>query len=109
MLTRLADIEGYSINATDKVDLGHIDTCYFDDHNWIIRYLLIGTGTWLPGRTVLGAPQWIDWIDWLNRKVEVEVTAEEIEKSPEYDPEELIDREYEIKLYEHYGREAYRE
>lgn len=68
---------------------------------------MVEIGTWLSGRTVLVPPHWIDWIDSPNRSVEIELTAEEIRQSPEYDPHTEIDREYEIKLHEHYARETY--
>jgi hypothetical protein len=37
----------------------------------------------------------------------VNVSKEQIENSPEYDPASPINREYEIRLYDFYGRPYY--
>ena len=37
----------------------------------------------------------------------VSVTREQIKKSPEYDPSGPVERDYETRLHDHYGRPSY--
>ena len=52
MLKTFSDLRGYSIRAADG-DLGTVKDVYFTDLSWIVRYLVVDTGHWLPGRRVL--------------------------------------------------------
>ena len=79
-----------------------------EDHNWTIRYMIIDTRNWLPGgRKVLVSPTWIGSVDWLENKVKVDLTVEQIKQAPEYDPAAPVNRAYEVKLYDFYGRPKY--
>jgi hypothetical protein len=104
-LRSMKDVTGYSIEATDG-DLGHVHDFVVDDDSWTIRYMIIDTGNWLPGKKILLAPTWISRVDWKNSKVYVNLSRESIKTGPELDPERL-DREYETQLYKHYGQPNY--
>ena len=56
MLRSASHLKGTTIAATDG-DIGSIQDLYFDDLTWTIRYLVVDTGTWLPGRQVLISPR----------------------------------------------------
>lgn len=99
-------VSGYDIHAVDG-EIGHVTDYLVDDKDWVIRYLLVDTRDWLPGRTVLVSPQWIERVDWSETAVHVTLTRAEIETSPEHDPEEPPEREYELLLYKHYERRGY--
>jgi uncharacterized protein YrrD len=105
-LHRTREVTGYYIQAEDG-DIGHVEDFIFDDESWHIRYVEVDTANWLPGRKVIIAPQWIKAVDWFDSKVHVALTRAGVEKSPEYKPDQLINREYESRLYEHYGRPKY--
>ena len=60
----------YEIQASDG-ELGHVDDYIFDDETWTIRYLVVDTKNWLPGRKVLVAPLWIENINWAEAKVHI--------------------------------------
>ena len=49
---------------------------------------------------------WIENISWMESSVQVGLTREQIKGSPEYD-ETRVDRDYETRLHEHYGRPVY--
>jgi uncharacterized protein YrrD len=100
------DVSGHSIQATDE-KIGEVDDFIVDDENWTIRYFIIDTGNWLPGKKVLIAPQWIDRISWEDSKVFVNVTADSIKNAPEYDETVDLTRTYETSLYDYYGRKGY--
>lgn len=98
------EVKGYDSHARDG-KIGHVDDFIVDDDLWMVRYLIVNTRDWLPGgRRVLISPRWIKNVDWLESKVVVGMQKEEIENSPEFNPDAPINREYEIRLYDYYGR-----
>jgi hypothetical protein len=99
-------VEGYAIEALDG-EIGHVADFVVDDEVWAIRYLLVDTRNWWPGKKVLISTQWIERISWEESKVFINLTREAIQKWPEYTEGSLINRDYEIKLHRHYDREGY--
>ncbi|MDA3800333.1 MAG: DUF1566 domain-containing protein [Kiritimatiellae bacterium] len=69
--------------------------------------IVVNTHNWLSGKKVLISPTWIDSIDWAEKKVKVDLPREKIKDSPEYDPSDLVNREYDVRLYDFYGRPKY--
>ena len=100
------EVEGYRIQASDE-EIGHVEDFILDDEMWVLRYLVIDTRNFLPGRKVLITPSWISDIDWALREVKVDVTAEAVRNSPTFDPDAPINQEYEKRLYDFYGRPVY--
>jgi len=100
------DVDGRRIHATDG-EIGHVDDFIIDDETWTIRYLVINTQNWWPGKKVLISPEWIDHIAWDEFKVYVNVLREKIKASPEYTDETELNRDYEHGLHEHYERRGY--
>jgi uncharacterized protein YrrD len=105
-LHRTREVTGYYIEAEDG-DIGHVEDFIFDDESWKIRYVKVDTANWLPGREVIISPQWIKSVDWFDSKLHIALTREGVRNSPEYHADQLINRDYETKLYEHYGRPKY--
>ena len=102
-----AQVTGYDIHATDG-SIGHVSDFIFDDASWAIRYLVVDTRNWWPGgKKVLLAPRWIDRIEWAERMVYTPLTREQVKASPEYDEKKLLDRDYEQRLHDAYGRPGY--
>jgi hypothetical protein len=94
---------GYHVQAKDGMT-GHVEDLIADDESWSIRYLVVDTHNWLPGRKVLVDPSWADQVEWAERKVYVDMTREMVNNSPEFDPSAPVNREYEVRLYDFYGR-----
>jgi len=99
-------VQGYHIQALDG-EIGHVEDFIIDDETWAIRYLVVATRNWWPGKKVLIAPQWIERVSWTESKVFVNLSREAIKQSPEYTEESLITRDYETGLHGHYEFEAY--
>lgn len=99
-------VRGYHIQALDG-EIGHVEDFIIDDQTWAIRYLVVDTVNWWPGKKVLVSPQWIDRVSWDETKVFINLSHEAIKKSPEYKGDALLTRDYETKLHEHYQREGY--
>lgn len=101
------EVIGYKIHAEDG-EIGHVEDFIVHEDDWIIRYVVIDTRNWLPGRKVIIPPDWwIKDISWADSEVVVNVKRDAIKNSPEFDPAEPVNREYETRLYDYYGRSKY--
>lgn len=97
---------GFHIQASDG-EIGHVEDFIVDDENWSLRYVVVDTRNWLPGKKVLLASWWINTVDWDNEKVGVDLTKDTIKNSPEYDPSAPVNRQYEEVFFDYYGRPKY--
>jgi hypothetical protein len=59
------------------------------------------------GNKVLIAPAWISGVHWSSETVSVDLSREAIQASPVFDPDAVLDRAWELRLYEHYNRPGY--
>jgi hypothetical protein len=100
------EVRGYHIQGTDSA-IGHVVDFVVDDETWEIHYLAIDTSNWWLGKKVLIAPSWAQRIDWDEQKVYVDLSRETIKDSPEWNENEGVNREYEARLYDYYGRPVY--
>lgn len=105
-LRNVTEVCGYTIHARDQ-DFGHVEQFVVDDEDWAIRYLMVDTRHWLPGKRSLVSPQWITAVSWPEAKVYVDLDRAAIQDAPEYHPGEPITREFEIALFRHYGQAPY--
>jgi hypothetical protein len=106
MLRSMKDLEDYAIHATDG-DIGHVKDFYFDDEAWVIRYLVVETGSWLSPREVLISPIAIGQPDWANRVLPVSITKEQVENSPDIDTDKPVSRQHEMRYLGYYGYPTY--
>ncbi len=77
------EVSGYGIEVTDG-SIGHVVDLLIDLESWAIRYLLVDTRNWLPGKTVLVAPSQIEHVDWPSHSVHLRLSRDTVKKSPEY-------------------------
>lgn len=105
-LRSVDEVTGYHIQARDD-EVGHVETFLMDDETFTLRYLVVDTRNWLPGRKVIIPPAWVEEFDWAGGRAVVDLTRETIEGSPEYDPDVPLTRVYEERLFDYYGRPAY--
>ncbi len=99
-------VTDYHIQASDG-EIGHVEDFIIDDETWAIRYLIVDTRNWWPGKKVLLSPQWIESVSWEEGKVYVDLLRETIRQSPEYTEGSLLTREYETGLHRHYNSHGY--
>lgn len=100
------EVKGYYIHAADG-EIGHVEDFIIDTQQWFIRYVIVDTRNWLPGKKVLVAPPWISDIKWVDSKVYVSMSQDNIKESPEYNEDTFLPRDYEEQLYRFYGQEPY--
>jgi len=100
------DVTGHHIQATDG-EIGHVGDFILDDATWAIRYLVVDTRNWLPGKKVLVSPEWIDRISWGESKVFLLVSRDMVSTAPKFTSSSLLTRSEETKLFRHYHRRGY--
>jgi sporulation protein YlmC with PRC-barrel domain len=100
------ELRGYHIQGTDA-EVGHVSDFIIDDETWAVRYLVVDAGNWFIGKKVLIAPHWASRVSWDERKVFLDMSRASIKASPEWDPDAAVNREYEARLYDYYGRPVY--
>ncbi len=74
---------------------------------WDIRYLIVDTRNWWPGKHVLVSPYAVREISWSDRLIRLGVARDQVKASPPWDPADMIDEAYEKRLHGHYGWPGY--
>ncbi len=93
---------GRTLRASDG-NVGRVRDFYFDDQNWVIRYLIADTGVWLPGRQVLVSPYSLGALTHGEKELHVRLTRRQIENSPSIDLRKPVSRQYEEAYYRYFG------
>jgi len=107
-LRSIREVKGYEVHAAEE-DIGYVEDFIMESERWVLRYLVVDTGKWRSGEKVLVASSWVKMIDWAGLSVYLDLSRDAVKDSPEYDPSEPINREYETMLYDHYGRPVHPE
>jgi hypothetical protein len=102
MLRSVKQLIGDKLGASDG-EIGHVKDFYFDDQNWAVRYLVAGTGSWLPGRQVLISPHAFGSLHQAGKVLRVNLTRKQIENSPSIESHKPVSRQYEEEYYRYYG------
>jgi hypothetical protein len=102
MLRSIKQFLGDKLGASDG-EIGHVKDFYFDDQNWVVRYLIANTGTWLTGRQVLLSPYALGSLDWAGKILRVKLTRKQIEDSPAIESHKPVSKQYEEEYYRYYG------
>src|SRR6185312_9990521 len=102
----MKDLEGYAIRATDG-DIGHVKDVYFDDGRWVVRYLIVETGSWLSSRKVLISSFAIGDPDWAGKVLPVSITKGHVKDSPDIDTKKPVSRQHEMQYLGFYGYPYY--
>ena len=105
-LRKLADLSDYRLHARDG-EIGRLREVLFDDRYWSTLYIVVRSGNWLLGREVLIVPSMVDALDQDNRILNIDLTREQIENSPEVDTSLPISRHFENDYFVYYGLSPY--
>jgi len=101
MLRLLGIVRDCTVHAIDG-DFGSVQDFYFDVAEWTIRYLVVDTGGWLPGRQVVISPSAVTECNWEGRAFSLDLTKKQIENSPSVDTHQPVTRRHEHELAEHF-------
>jgi hypothetical protein len=100
------EVGRYGVEGTDG-SLGGIADFVVDDATWEIRYLVVDTSHWWFSKKVLVSPNWANRVSWADRTVHLDLSREVVKKSPAWNGDQPVNREYEAHLYDYYGRPVY--
>jgi hypothetical protein len=106
MVHSATHLKGRTLHARDGV-IGHVTDLYFDDETWAVRYLVVDTDDKLKAHTVLISPGVAGTADWQLPEIPVDLTTDEIRRSPDIDADKPPTREHELLLEQYYGWAAY--
>ena len=106
MLRNTHDLLDYAIEAADGT-IGHVKDLYFDDHSWVVRYLVVDAGSWLSRRKVLVSPIAVTQPDWHEKKLRVSLTKKQVRNSPDIDTAKPVSRQQEETYLSHYNYPFY--
>jgi hypothetical protein len=87
--------------------LGKINDFYFDDEDWVIRYLEFDTSNWLIRRKALISPVALTAPDWKNKTIQTNLSQEQINNCPGIGVHRPVSRQQEIKYFAYYGYPIY--
>lgn len=105
-LHSVRDVTGDHIEARDG-SIGHVEDFLIDDSSWEIKYLVVDTKNWWPGRKVVISPAWITSFGESDSKVRIDLSREAIKAAPAYDPRAPLEPAYSDRLHDHYQRPRY--
>jgi len=71
------EISGYTLTTEDG-ELGKVTDLIIDLKDWSVRYVVIDTGKWLPGKQVVVEPSHILGVSWADRTLRVDKTMHDI-------------------------------
>jgi hypothetical protein len=94
------DITGYSIHATDG-DIGKVDKANNETGS---GYLIVSTGPWIFGKTVMLPAGVVERIDHEHETVYVRRSKDDIKNAPEYDENTYQDETYRTALGGYYDQ-----
>jgi uncharacterized protein YrrD len=106
MLQSIRQLYGNTLKAADG-DIGSVKEFYFDDKNWVIRYLVAETGSWLTDRLVLLTPHSFGALEQDEKILHIKLNKEQIEKSPSTEMHKPVSRQFETDYYNYYGWPMY--
>jgi sporulation protein YlmC with PRC-barrel domain len=106
VLQSFSNLKSATLLANDG-NIGTVKDLAFDDESWEVRYLVVDTGGWLPGRLVLISPVSLHMPDWEGTTIPVNLTKREIEESPAIEEDLPVSRQHEAELAKYYGWPAY--
>jgi hypothetical protein len=95
-----ADLVGYDVEATDG-HIGRVDEATYELGS---SYLVVDTGLWVFGGTVILPAGTISRLDRSSRRAYVARSKDEIDGAPKFDKDAYQDQDYRDRVGEYYGR-----
>ena len=102
MLLTIRELQTYTVRTADDIS-AQLEDLYVEDQFWRIRYLVITVGSWLNKQSYLVVPEVITAVDVDSKRLELEITGDQLRDSPPIERHQPISRQYEEALAEHFG------
>lgn len=106
MLRSVKELMSYAIRTYDG-QLGYVYDFYFDDETWRVRYVVMDTGAWLPGRRVLLPTSVVDEPERGAKTLSAALSKAQIKTSPEAETDKPVSKQKEGKGPAHAGLTPY--
>ena len=106
MLRSIKESYGHKLDALDG-EIGRVKSFYFDEQDWVVRYMIVETGTWLTSRKVLISPIALSSAVLKGGISKVNLTRKQIEDSPSLDWHKPVSRRFEEEYFRYYGWPCY--
>lgn len=106
MKLHLKQLYGRPLEATDGL-AGHVRDFCFDDRDWAVRYVVLDTGTWLPGRQAMLSPHVVELFAHTRTPLRTSLTRQQLQESPPIAAHTPISRRDEEAYYRHFGWPRY--
>jgi hypothetical protein len=106
MLQNTKELYGNEIVATDG-EIGTLADFYFDDKDWVIRYVVADTGAWLLGRLVLFSPYSLREGGLKRDVLHVDLHRAQIQASPSIESHVPVSRQFEADYCKYYDLPIY--
>ncbi len=106
MMNSVKRLDGATIHALDG-EIGKVTEVYFDDEKWVIRYLIVDTGTWLAERKVLISPYSVMHPMQVDGPIRLMLNREQVKHSPDVDTHQPVSRRHESEVLRHYSYPDY--
>jgi sporulation protein YlmC with PRC-barrel domain len=92
------DIDSFSVYTTPDEKVGSVKDVLIDENEGLFRYLIVDTGPWVFGKTVL-LPIGLARFDYDEERVYVDGwTKEQVQNLPEFSHDLKIDEDYEERV-----------
>jgi uncharacterized protein YrrD len=106
-LRSVVEVIGYHVHALDG-DIGHVENFMFENDDWRLQYIVVDTSNWWLGKRVLIAMQAIKAVEWSDQHIRLDVSREQVETSPVWDPMVAFNELQKTHLHKHYGWAGWR-
>lgn len=102
-LNSYRELLGLDVQATDG-NAGTATDIIVEDKHWRMQLLVVDTGSWMSAKQVLLVRDHVVALDVVERRIRVDLDTQGVEAAPEFDPNEPVNQEHEVRLYDYYGR-----
>jgi len=100
-LRSIEAVTGYHVHASDG-EIGHVEDFLIEDADWSVRYFVVDTHNWCPGKRVVISPRSVREIDWTDNLVNLNVERQTVRDSPAYEASAAPDHAYDKQFHSHY-------
>lgn len=106
MTQTIRNMKGDDVLARDG-RIGSVEDVYFDDEKWAVRYVVVDTGGWLPGRRVLISPTSVEPEISSGGHLRLGLLREQVEKAPGPESNRPVSRQFQLEHARHFGTPYY--
>ncbi len=100
------DLIGCSVQGIDGT-VGVVDDLLLDDDGWAIRYAVVDTGRWFPGRKAILPTLWLKHSREEMESLQVDLRVEDVKAGPSFDRGQSMTPDTEREIFRHYDRKPY--